>query len=101
MKYKTINEALAAIIAGESVEAVAAGIQGTMDYAIDYYDCSRHEEAAMRALRAAYVPKTLFTKPTPAEAMAKASCGCTVAKSLLMMASLGSSCADCYDRMSG
>lgn len=32
--------------------------------------------------------------------MVKCSCGCTIPKNLVMCASVGTSCPDCYDRMS-
>ncbi len=38
---------------------------------------------------------------TPAVAQKKCDCGHTVPQTLVMSASLGSSCSDCYDKMSG
>jgi len=44
-------------------------------------------------------------KPTPRPAvkieMVRCSCGCSVPRGLVMNASLGTSCPDCYDEMSG
>ena len=40
-------------------------------------------------------------KKIPAQKMVRCSCGHTVPQSLAMMANLGSSCPDCYNRMSG
>ena len=39
--------------------------------------------------------------PAPVVQMVRAACGHTVARGEVMSASLGSSCEDCYDRMSG
>ena len=39
-------------------------------------------------------------KAVVAEEMVKCSCGCTVARSEVMYASMGTSCPDCYDSMS-
>jgi len=43
-------------------------------------------------------PIAIHTQPEPE--MVNCSCGCTIEKSLVMSASMGSSCPDCYDRMS-
>jgi len=101
MKYQTINAALAAIISGEPVESVAADIHGQMDYAINYYSCEAHEVAAMRALRDAYTstPATA-PKSSGSAAMKICGCGCKIPVALAMSASFGTSCPDCYDRMS-
>lgn len=52
-----------------------------------YYDHS------MAMIRAANVPKKQVE-------MKKCDCGCTIPKMSVMSASMGSSCPDCYDRMS-
>jgi len=40
-------------------------------------------------------------RPAPVVEMVKCSCGHSVPRGLVMSASLGTSCPDCYDRMSG
>jgi len=44
-----------------------------------------------------YEPKPVAR---PTIEMVKCSCGCTIPKDLVMSTSFGSSCTDCYDRMS-
>ena len=39
-------------------------------------------------------------KPRRERKMAKCSCGCTVDATMVMSASMGTACPDCYDRMS-
>jgi len=99
MKYTTITAALAAIRDGAAAVDVAAEIAGTMDYAIDYYFCTTEEAAALKSLRLVYTPKITVKKEIKL-VLKKCDCGCTVPASLVMSASLGSACPDCYDKMS-
>jgi len=100
MKYTTITAALAAIRDGAVVVDVAAEIAGTMDYAIDYYCTTEEAEAvALKSLRLVYTPKITAKKEIKL-VLKKCDCGCTVPASLVMSASLGSACPDCYDKMS-
>ena len=76
----------------EAVEALLAGAELRND-AADWYSncrCGNAYERKMAERRAA----------RPAIKMVKCSCGHTVPSHSVMSASLGSSCPDCYDRMS-
>lgn len=74
-------------------------------------DPARQEANAIHASRQAgyFAEKTAAPSETPAPVattesatveMKKCSCGHTIPKHLVMSASLGSSCPDCYDKMS-
>ena len=56
--------------------------------------------AAVEYLLASEKTEKENRKPSPAPEMRKCSCGHTVPVSQVMNASMGSSCPDCYDRMS-
>lgn len=102
---RTINEQLADIMSGKRTvaEIIAEGVHS---YAIEYYSPSSSDEyAALSELRTAYkAAKTANPSPKKTDAsqpvMLKCSCGHTIAKHLVMSASMGTSCPDCYDRMS-
>jgi len=107
MNYETINQAIAAVMNGETTAVqVAADVYPGMSYAIEYYSPARGEWDTYQAIRtewkklesAAVVPAPT-TASTPVE-MKKCSCGHTIPKTLVMSASMGSSCPDCYDKMS-
>lgn len=69
----------------EAIEALGAGKELRNDSS-DWYSQCRAKPAPRPA-------------PAPAE-MVRCSCGHSVPKGLVMSASLGTSCPDCYDRMS-
>lgn len=76
----------------EVIENLKSGKELRNDSWDWYSNCrsgTAHEK--MRAARIAAMPIV---------EMVKCSCGHTIAKSLVMSASMGSSCCDCYDRMS-
>ena len=77
----------------EVIAALLTGLELRNDKN-DWYSVCRSGsayETAMAASRAA----------TPPAVMVKCSCGHAVPNTFVMFASLGSSCPDCYDRMSG
>lgn len=99
----TINEILNRI-AKESLTAEEGARElGEDSYAMKYYECTAEEVRAFWALEDAY--KTMY--PIKSEVVIPeetftvvCSCGCSITESLVMTASFGSSCPDCYDKMS-
>ena len=87
-----ISVATRPMVRADVLAALADGLELRNDNA-DWYsnvrdgDVAEAREAARRAAR----------RPV---AMRKCACGHTVPAALVMSASMGSSCADCYDRMS-
>jgi len=80
--------------------------EGVNSYAIKYYDYSFAEAPAFKALQAEEalrVSEAAVAKPVPVAvqvSMIKCSCGHTVSSTMVMSASMGTACPDCYDRMS-
>ncbi len=71
-------------------------------YAAEYYSPAPGEWDAYQAIRTAFkhtqaVPVVAAAVEIP---MIKCSCGHSVPQGLVMSASMGNSCPDCYDRMS-
>lgn len=80
----TRDEAINALLSGKTLR----------NHSEDWYSvcrCGAAYESKMERLRAAQEPVE----------MVKCSCGHTVPRTMVMSASLGTSCPDCYDRMSG
>ncbi len=75
-----------------------------MGYGIQYYDTQNSQEfALMRELNArlkAIKAAAPTPQPRPQSAMVACDCGHSVPATQRMNASMGTSCPDCYDRMS-
>jgi len=80
----TKNEAINALLAGDRLR------NDENDW-YSYCRCGNAHQAMIAARQAA----------TPPVKLVKCACGHTVPSGLVMSASLGTSCCDCYDRMSG
>ena len=103
---RIINDQLSDITAGiKTVDEILD--EGVGDYAIQYFSSQTIEQA--RAYRALYIEwkkredskkKTEPEKPKEKIELVKCTCGHSIRKSLIMNANLGTSCPDCYDRMS-
>jgi hypothetical protein len=80
--------------------------EGVDAYAIKFYDWDFGDGEAFMALQAEEalrVSEVAVAKLVPIAvqvSMVKCSCGHTVSSTMVMSASMGSSCPDCYDRMS-
>ena len=100
---RTINDQLSDIVSGKmTVDQVLA--EGVDSYAIKYYEPTAIDCTAYYALHRAYMAledakKKPVLKFVEVE-MVKCRCGHTIPRSMVMAASMGSSCPDCYDRMS-
>jgi hypothetical protein len=105
MKFQTINEYIAAVTNNEMTAVDAASdMFPKMGYAVEYYRVSSaSERPALQAIKAAYNDLengvTVKTAAVP-EIQVECSCGHTVSKINVMTTSAGTSCPDCYDRMS-
>lgn len=106
--YSTAS-AIAEIISGNRTAAEIVATELLEPYSVHYYydaDSGRYAEDhehmdAFEALRDAYdahreARRTPLVKPE----LVLCSCGHRVARALVMHASLGTSCPECYDRMS-
>ena len=106
MKHDTINEYIAEVLNGTmTADEAARDMFPKLSYAVEYYSPAQGEWDAYQGIRRAYQALTAATpkqdprKPDEVE-MVACKCGHTVPRSLVMSASMGSSCPDCYDRMS-
>ena len=113
---RTINDQLAEIVSGKKTPEEILS-EGVGVYAIKYFSpavsatASPEEAMAFAALRDAYedlkekvesfMPRAPKFKPSAiAEELVQCKCGHSVPRYLVMVASLGTCCPDCYDRMS-
>lgn len=92
---KTINE-----IVDEIVNAGSTAL-----YGINFYEPETNaEDKVLQKLREAYkakiAEKKKQTKEKPHIPMVTCTCGHTILANLVMTTSFGTSCPDCYDRMS-
>jgi hypothetical protein len=113
MKITTINELFPKMTSGEitAKEAVEIAIENKLEYALEYFSPQTDVDLPYWDMREIWLPikkareaeekirLEAYEQAHPVE-MTKCSCGHTVPSTLVMNASLGSSCPDCYDRMS-
>jgi hypothetical protein len=108
-KIKTVNTLIALVQTGELTAEKAAkiAVENDMGYGMKFYSCQFDEEvkpfwAIKEIWQEMIAEKTASVIPVKKDVpkMVKCSCGCTIPKNLVMSASLGSSCPNCYDRMS-
>ena len=101
---RVIAEQIQDVLTGAKTARQIVCEEGVNSYAIKYYDYSFAEAPAFKALQAeealrvseAAVAKTVAVQVS----MVKCSCGHTVSSTMVMSASMGTACPDCYDRMS-
>lgn len=100
----TINECIARMQKNTMTADEAAVELGEYSYAVPNYSPARGEWEQYQAIVSAH--KRIFSCPPkspskpPEMQFVKCSCGHTIPSGLVMSASMGSSCPDCYDRMS-
>ena len=97
---RTINELITEVRNGNmTVEEAAVEVH---PYAARYYEPSDGEWDTYQAIRQEFErrqapPKAVTSPDVP---MRRCSCGHTIPENLVMSASMGTSCPDCYDKMS-
>ena len=99
----TINECIKRMQDGIMTADQAAIELGEHSYAVPNYSPARGEWDQYQAIVSAH--KQIFAKKPqqvaqPEIKMVKCSCGHNVPQGLVMSASMGTSCPNCYDRMS-
>jgi len=103
---RSINAQIKDVMTGAKTASQIVRDEGVDSYAIKYYDYSFAEGSAFKALQAEEalrVAEAAVAKPVPVAvqvSMVRCSCGHTVSATMVMSASMGSACPDCYDRMS-
>ena len=89
--FLTMCEAFQKMTRDEIMAKLAAG-------EVLKYDCDWYAKIRCGNIADAKRAATMAARPVPV--MVRCDCGCTVEKSLVMNASTGTACPDCYDRMS-
>jgi hypothetical protein len=103
---RSINAQIKDVLTGAKTARQIVREEGVDSYAIKFYSCDFGEGEAFRALQAEEalrVAEEASLKPVAVAvqvSMVKCSCGHTVSATMVMSASMGSACPDCYDRMS-
>ena len=101
---RSINAQIQDVLTGAKTARQIVCEEGVDSYAIKYYDYSFAEAPAFKALQAEEalrVSEAAVAKPIAVQvSMVKCSCGHTVSSTMVMSASMGTACLDCYDRMS-
>jgi len=103
---RSINAQIKDVLTGAKTARQIVRDEGVDAYAIKFYDCDFGEGEAFMALQkeeALRVAEAAVAKPVAVAvqvSMVRCSCGHTVSATMVMSASMGSSCPDCYDRMS-
>ena len=98
--YQYVDDLLQAMRAGEitTTEAADYARSHKMGYAVEYMEAADWE--MLGALRRAYRASAIAQPAPVSRPMVTADCGHSVSRNLLMNASTGTACPDCYDRMS-
>jgi len=101
---RSINAQIKDVMTGAKTARQIVRDEGVDAYAIKFYDCDFGEGEAFMALQkeeALRVAEAAVAKPVAVQvSMVRCFCGHTVSATMVMSASMGSSCPDCYDRMS-
>lgn len=104
---RTINAQIQDVLTGAKTARQIVREEGVGSYAIKFYSCAFGEGEAFRALQAEEalrVAEEASLKPVAVavdtDRLVRCSCGHTVSPMMVMSASMGTACPDCYDSMS-
>ena len=103
---RLMNAQIQDVLTGAKTARQIVREEGVGCYAIKFYSCNFGEDEAFRALQAEEALRvaeeaSLKRVAVAVEAsMVRCSCGHTVSSMMVMSASMGTACPDCYDSMS-